>query len=170
MYKPKLIELENQCTSYPIGRNIQDNMLGILDYQKAIIDTFGEDGRKINLICMGSSGAIIAGIVASGIPNSKITFVKKEGVSSHDSLPELELYNKFINIIIDDFFVTGNTLINMYNSVCVSGDTSTIDMLVISNPKYQLTDELSRVNNEDRVQSLTSKFISLAKPTHITHI
>ena len=88
------------------------------------------------LICRGSSGAIIAGIIANSIPNCKIIHIKKEGESSHDASTEYSLENilenNYKNIIVDDLIDSGFTMkvitdymkkyIGEIDIICVTGE------------------------------------------------
>lgn len=94
---------------YPTGENIQRNMPIILQ----MIDKIKKINRKrkiLNLWCMGSSGAIIAGIISSQISNTVICHIKKNGEDSHTTTVPQYYYDDGINLIVDDFISTGSTI------------------------------------------------------------
>lgn len=116
---------------YPIGKNIK-NMLSYTDvFLKHILEIVPKDVR-LNFLCRGSSGAILAGIIASQIPKEYetiINHVKKPGESSHSG--DLRLKNEDFNIIIDDFISSGETVSSIYNDFKKAGGTE-INLLVVS--------------------------------------
>lgn len=89
---------------------------------------------KIVLWCRGSSGAIIAGYLASKFPESHIVHVKKAGESSHGTRYSDSCNGNGFNIIVDDFVSTGATIAEIGNvmkrnnhhvdCVCVAGTVS----------------------------------------------
>lgn len=90
---------------YPVGIYLQSNLPIIKEYIKIIK---GLKKKKINLICTGSSGAIIAGIIGTKI-NCKVIYVRKEGERSHErhgDSPDIDAYT----IVVDDFVSTGQTI------------------------------------------------------------
>jgi hypothetical protein len=60
-----------ECMKYPVGLRIQDNIPIIKEMAKAIKKQYPT--HRINLICMGSSGAIIATIIAQKLRIQKFT-------------------------------------------------------------------------------------------------
>lgn len=104
------------CLEYPVGEYILNNKNKIIDMAQAfaVIDEFKNEG--LNLICRGSSGAIIATIFAMILPNmSTIVHIKKEGESAHSSA--LILNYGYKNIIVDDMICTGETLNIIYDKL-----------------------------------------------------
>lgn len=114
---------------YPIGSNIQINKQSINALKRVMKQTIGPK-KHITLWCRGSSGAIIAGIVSLGFPNSTINHVKKVGESSH-SRGQYTLKDNTINIIIDDFSNTGETLNAIYEDIISELDIPTIDYVCV---------------------------------------
>lgn len=113
-----LINSKVSYYSYPIGMYIQANLPLIEDCVNTFkrIEEFRD--QHIKLLCMGSSGAIIAAIFASLVPNCTIIHVKKQGEQSHgENL--FQVSNKGVNVIIDDFVNTGKTINDIYNKVRV---------------------------------------------------
>lgn len=129
--KKKLeVLLLNQSFSmdYPIGLYINNNMEIIRNMASIIKDKYKD--KSIALWCMGSSGAIISGIVSSLIDNDvAINHIKKPGESSHNN--SSMVIDKKVNIIIDDFIATGATIKNIadkmtiyrvkIDTICISG-------------------------------------------------
>lgn len=105
------IETKIERIQYPVGSNIQENIPIINQMAKVINELFVDE--YINLLCMGSSGAIIASIVALSNPKMTIIHVKKDGEDSH-STSLTSKYDNAKNVIIDDFIATGDTLNKIY--------------------------------------------------------
>ena len=103
----KVIRHSNNNVGYPIGSNFLPNLNVCKELANNIMCEFPHN--KIQFICTGSSGAIIAALVAQHIPTSRICHVKKEGEKSHCTA-SIESNNDFIKIIIDDFTSTGSTV------------------------------------------------------------
>lgn len=97
-------------TSYPVGENISNNLPLIQIMYEEIKKLHGVEG--INLWCRGSSGAIIAAIIAKEYINSGgkalICHVKKKGEHSHNGSLYFEHGSK--DIIVDDFVSSGETV------------------------------------------------------------
>jgi adenine/guanine phosphoribosyltransferase-like PRPP-binding protein len=138
--KPKYILIEDgELITYPVGQHIIENLPII----KKMVKTFKlvpvNKDKQVNLICIGSSGAIIATIFANELKGYKvkITHVKKDGEDSHDS--HLLFNTDYDNIIVDDFTVTGKTMEiiyakckNAYNfthihCICITGQARTLN-------------------------------------------
>lgn len=96
---------------YPVGIHIQKNKPFINKYIRIIKKYFPD--RTISLIVTGSSGAIIAGVIATKV-NCEIIYVKKEGEESHAS--HADLPKNQIKIIVDDFVQTGATIQRILNT------------------------------------------------------
>ena len=77
------LNLDEGELTYPIGNYIQKNLPIIKALSNAIKELNIQS--RIVLCCMGSSGAIIAAIVSSEIPNSTIYHIKKDGEHAHSS-------------------------------------------------------------------------------------
>ena len=97
--------------SYPIGINM-DNIFNYINLVVAALKD--ENIGKANIWCMGSSGAILAALLSNQLEESRILHVKKDGESSHHGNYFTTL-NNAINIIIDDFIVSGDTVNRIYN-------------------------------------------------------
>lgn len=119
---------------YPVGENIKSNMKHISAMISAIEGIEAFKGKYLNLVCRGSSGAIIAAIVSSMIKNENhIVHIKKDGENSHCGAPSIKTDNA-VNIIIDDFMCSGLTLKAIYAKLCKSlhNDNLVVDCICIS--------------------------------------
>jgi hypothetical protein len=130
----KLIQLSNEHSiNYPIGvLYLEDNLVIVTEMAQKLQDLFG--GRTIALWCRGSSGAIISGIIASKIPIHSINHVKKEGEDSHSGDWHRTECN--INVIVDDFIKSGETVNAIYNKMKYKG-ISVVDCLCVSSYVYK---------------------------------
>jgi len=105
--------------SYPVGKNM-NNLLENTKVFFELIKKHAPKDQQLNFLCRGSSGAIIAGIVASSLSEEYqviINHIKKEGESSHSSCLRLNIED--FNIIIDDFIASGSTVNNIYEASIV---------------------------------------------------
>ncbi len=131
-----IINVNCGSINYPVGLNIRDNVKIIQDLTNEFLKYENKD-TPINLLCMGSSGAIMAAIFATIVPNVIILHIKKDGESSHSSCDN---YSRFfrdetrLNIIIDDFIVTGSTVNNIYKKIKVP---IKIDYLILAHQHSQ---------------------------------
>ena len=118
--------------SYPVGTNISENLSRINMMADLILQEFGAMG--INLWCRGSSGAIIAAIIASYYHNNggsvRICHVKKKGERSHsgNGCPRQE----FRNIIVDDFSESGETVLEIHKVQQQMTDNKFLDAIVLT--------------------------------------
>lgn len=108
-------ELKLIC--YPVGCYIQSSLRTI----KIMADHIKEKCEYkpiVNLICQGSSGAIIAAIIANEVPNSHIIYVRKSGENSHSDSYEINriILKGAYNIFIDDRIQTGKTMRRLYKA------------------------------------------------------
>lgn len=143
------------CMAYPIGNYLTHNMMYIedmVDWILILLQEFYSDETHITLVGRGSSGAILAGIIAPKILSQtdytvNIYIMKKHGENSHYKLPPENISNSVI-IVIDDFISSGETmsLIQLHldniltnnkqiDIVCVSGDI-TPSALYLFNCEY----------------------------------
>lgn len=115
--------------NYPVGTFISYNTPIIKSMARYIKKTYPEG--TISLWCRGSSGAIIAGIISSILKGrTDIRYISKNDEKRHDktSIP----YKSTVNIIVDDFVCTGETIDDIINKsgrkkfdlLIVSGDIS----------------------------------------------
>jgi len=124
---------------YPVGENIQTNK----KYIQAMVESFIEidefKDKYINIVCRGSSGAIIAGVFSILIPNNhRIIYINKTGEQSHLSefnnlLKKSSEEQGAINIIVDDFICTGDTMRGIKSSIDKKqGETTHINCICVT--------------------------------------
>lgn len=134
MYYRKVVKIsdDKKLTPYPIGENIIQNIPIAQEFANALKNEFNE--RDIVLVCMGSSGAILATLVATYLPNVIcILHLKKDGEFSHSFggyLPPSSFHA--LNIIIDDSICTGATLMRTYKQFKLYNPESTVHGLIVS--------------------------------------
>ena len=126
----KIVRLKTlKLIEYPVGIYILHNTPIIKNMANYIKRKFPEG--TISLWCRGSSGAIIAGIISSNLKrNVFIRYISKNNEKRHDK--NNHNYETDINIIVDDFICTGETIDIIINKsgrkkfdlLIVSGDIS----------------------------------------------
>lgn len=124
-----------QSIKYPTGAHIQENIPNIKLLAKAFEKIGSLQRRDLNIFCRGSSGAIIAALFSSFVPNKcQIIHVKKEGESSNH--PNSNIYydhwSDGANIIIDDFIGSGATINYVYQNAKQILQDIKIDAVVIA--------------------------------------
>lgn len=150
--KTKFIYHGIEEINYPVGNYINANIPKITSMVKALrkIKVLNTKliSNGVNIICRGSSGAIIATIFATQLADvtSKIIHIKKDGESAHSS--GTDILREGVNIIVDDFVSTGETMTAIYKAfkdltpkeidvVCITGRARPISF----NPKYYIASE-----------------------------
>ena len=141
------IQLPISKLKYPITQYLDRAITTIDDITELLKSNF-DITNGINIWCRGSSGAIMAGLVAANLyktikleNNSTIAIlhVKKDGESSHNSNYFNSHTNNKLNIIVDDFICTGETIRQIFNCmknnntnnidcICVTGTVETRDL------------------------------------------
>ncbi len=125
---------DKRCINYPVGDNILESIPKIMKMIEGFESIQEFKGKFVNLICRGSSGAIIAAFFAANLKhnNLKIVHVKKEGESSHCTSYLHEGHNA-INVIVDDFIFSGETL----NTIAKWVGSDFIDCVCVTGLSYQ---------------------------------
>jgi pyrimidine operon attenuation protein/uracil phosphoribosyltransferase len=98
--------------TYPVGLNLSRNLRTITRMADRLRDVVKSD-QKVNLVCMGSSGAIIAALILSQMTDTslfRVLHVKKDGECSHSGCASERVNAEDVNVFVDDFIRTGNTL------------------------------------------------------------
>jgi hypothetical protein len=154
----KVIPLENEVTpevkyvlfeklkskvNYPFGPNIKEN----IPYVKIIAEEFTtfwnnlplqeKKSQKINILCRGSSGAMMAALFSAEIiewATVKISHIKKIGEDAHNN--DLSVSPDHFVIIIDDFISSGATVNAIYDQFLAEVDTR-IDLLCVTGNVYE---------------------------------
>lgn len=136
--------------SYPVGRDM-DNVLEKVKVFAEYIKKLVPEEKNICFLVRGSSGAIIAGILASLLERPcRISHFKKEGEDSHSFGNPINIED--YHIITDDFISSGHTVSNIYLNFLKSCnyEKTKIDMLVVSASvcsMYQKINFLDKVDN-----------------------
>lgn len=138
--KVRIITSQNlQRPNYPIGINlksINDFICKMVEMVKEEYPGIQNTTNTIVLWCRGSSGAILASAFAMklGAPNMKIKHVKKPGEISHYHNNNLTFNKSYINFIIDDFVVSGETIEHIVSVALNKKDRKTyrFDALLVS--------------------------------------
>jgi hypoxanthine phosphoribosyltransferase len=137
----KIINGNFKEIDYPVGDHIQKNIpiinnMGVR-IKSILIEKKLESDDQINLICSGSSGAIISSIIATilykDFKGVNIRHIKKDGESSHaaDNYKS-HFYSSYFNgfnIIVDDFICSGDTMKRIFSKI---KDDIQIDIIAIS--------------------------------------
>ena len=150
--KSKIVCYKGDMMNYPVGLNLMSNMKIIKLMARKLNLLYGKTGKEIIFWTRGSSGAIIASVTATFLKHNEcyINHVKKEGESSHSS-NQMRVDANSINIIIDDFICTGDTIkkiIEAFNSNYTYGSDKKIDCLCISD---SINKELSFLDKFDSI-------------------
>jgi hypothetical protein len=131
----KIITTGNvDTTNYPLGIDLNIDLVTII---LPLIELFKKQSeyhnKNINLYCSGSSGAIMATIFSMHVNQCRILHVKKDGERAHNSNYSLSpITHNSINVIIDDFICTGDTLNRIYPHV----RDGKVDCLVVSGKSF----------------------------------
>lgn len=113
----EVIEIQHlRGMNYPIGKNFNSNLFEIRILAGEFNKIFGGNGNPVNIICTGSSGVIVATVMAMSIDSKvRIIYVPKTGESTHDR--EQLIVKPGITIIVDDHIASGTSLRRMYGKI-----------------------------------------------------
>jgi len=110
-----IIPFKERLVHYPIGENIGDAIKYIDDVTPLIKEIIKD--YPVNIWCSGSSGAILATLLVKNLDNQCIIcHVKKKGESSHHGNSFGKAQRAAINIVLDDFARSGETLDRIWQS------------------------------------------------------
>jgi len=85
------------------------------------------------LICSGSSGAVIAGIISTKFtPPLPIFYVRKPKESGHSHCFDIGILRNKTLIVVDDFVITGNTIDRILKTLEKITNSTTVDVLCVS--------------------------------------
>lgn len=120
--------LNEMC--YPIGKYVMANLV-VINHMAAIIQ-HKYTNKYINIWCRGSSGSIVAAIIASQLQNItfRIVYVPKENEVKHQ-IDRPNLDSTTINIIVDDFVASGQTIKSIVEDARYH-DVKNFDLLLVS--------------------------------------
>jgi hypothetical protein len=114
---------------YPVGEHM-DRAIQFIDAAAPLVQNIiGE--KALNIWCRGSSGAILASLLVAKLSDKntkKILHVKKKGETSHHGNC-FYISSSEVNLIIDDFCETGETLNKIYEKL--SAFTPVVDILLL---------------------------------------
>lgn len=121
--------------TYPVGDNIIYNLPIIKDMGKKIKSVLIKEkipfDKRINLICSGSSGAIIAAIISTILCKQykeiNIYHIKKNNEKSHSDGYKGSDFIGY-NIVVDDLISTGKTMFHIFDNIY----KSIIDLVCVS--------------------------------------
>ena len=154
-YHMKIITYKSEHKiNYPVGSYIQHNLPIIEKMANKLHHLYGKNDAQINLWCSGSSGAIIASLVAQKFENATILHVKKEQEASHSNNEFfISSYITVINIIVDDFVQTGSTINRIRMAMKNSRTGLNIDCIALGErvPEGSKTAMLLKTFNPDTV-------------------
>lgn len=128
--------LPTTSISYPIGIDMKGTLNYIAQAAMEFQKIYGSRPYTTNLFCRGSSGAILAGLFTSHFPDSnmRIVHIKKEGEWSHSGCVSCGFESQAINVIIDDFISSGETIRDIYHKAKEYTDRGRefkIDVLIV---------------------------------------
>ena len=125
--------IHNVQLSYPIGPYIHGNLPSIKQMARSLNELYGD--KPITLWIGGSSGALIGGIIANELSTDdrdiKINYAYKKAEPSHHSGSIGYSLDNSVNVIVDDFVVTGNTINRIIDYMNISRVTP--DCLCVGN-------------------------------------
>jgi phosphoribosylpyrophosphate synthetase len=141
--------------NYPVGSDVINDTKYITLVKPVLLnllkESFTHKSTIIDIWVKGSSGAILAGMLATHLLEYTVSIkhIKKPKESSHTKNSYLYGSNERVNIIIDDFIETGKT-INSINDE-LKNKAISCDILIVSNklnlstltfqPTYVITTE-----------------------------
>lgn len=146
--KPNFIQLpqgKRDRISYPVGIRMNETLRIIEEMASLIYKTFpynerymGRRNEYINLYVMGSSGAILAGILITLLKDYTVTIchIKKEGEVSHGG-SNFSSHKRAINVILDDFIESGATVNKIYDELKEEYEYFELHLLCVSGPVVQ---------------------------------
>lgn len=140
--------MENQGEiRYPVGSYIVSAISFIDKALLTIKEKITFENENILIWCRGSSGAILAGLLAAKLINlypaiyTRIVHVKKPGEQAHDvDIKHVRLSTTYTNIIIDDFSYSGETIMSIAKAMAIR-EVQYIDLLILSNIQTVKGDE-----------------------------
>ena len=116
----KFKNMDDSTITYHLGSKMKSDIPIIKDAINRFHKIKEYRNYKINLFCMGSSGAIMSTLFqVNSNRDSKIVHLKKDGEESHNGSGISKRHYKMttgddirpvVNIIIDDFIATGSTI------------------------------------------------------------
>jgi phosphoribosylpyrophosphate synthetase len=153
---------------YPFGEKMDSNTTSVNILANEFLNVAKEDitsSKEICLVCMGSSGSIIAAMFYKAIREKytsqviKICHVKKDGESSHGSrISGLSSEKNSLYVWVDDFIDRGQTVIDCHNLIIKHGSTGFYSGRVTNDFKFDYV-VCTTISCLDKVESLTNNLI-----------
>lgn len=141
----KLVDPTMKGIMYPVGDHMNINKIFIKKLIKLYKTVEEFKGKPVNVICTGSSGAIIASALSMALRvSSKIYHVKKPREDSHHGNYELmdHFDNSWLNVIVDDFIGSGHTINRIYSVFIDINHGSPIRIDCVATCGYDKADRL----------------------------
>lgn len=120
---------------YPVGQHIFQATETIEQVVRVIrSNNLLPHDCHVDIFCRGSSGSILAALLVGKLshPDISIVYIRKENENSHSAPYVPYSKNTKINVVIDDFIGTGETLNAVWEGMNNMGRDS-IDLLIIGN-------------------------------------
>lgn len=144
--------------NYPSSKYFRENIIQYETFVAPIKQEYGD--KKINLLVTGSSGLLFGAFLMMHLPNTELIHFRKDNDNSHGESIEYKssVSANDINILVDDFICTGDTLqfitdkifekrrisnITQIHAICLTGSVNcdkiryiipdTSDLLLICN-------------------------------------
>jgi orotate phosphoribosyltransferase-like protein len=112
--------IQKYPVTHPFGENMKSNVFSIKKMVQDFISISSRDlikAKYVVLICMGSSGAIVATLFHNAIQkkydniNTLVCHVKKENEESHgERVSGFKPHEKALYVWVDDFIESGETI------------------------------------------------------------
>lgn len=131
----KIIRPKEISIMYPVGTYMLKNSYNIKMMANNIAG-FISNIKTVAFWARGSSGTIISTVIAGELenPDMIINYVKKDDESNHHIKMHTKI-DKDLNIIVDDFISTGDTLVSILSEMLVAGVTP--DVICMSGGFYE---------------------------------
>lgn len=159
----KVLEYTDRCLDdgfYPVGKNMPKAIRFVNETFTSLLDILPESVAFINIWCTGSSGAILAGLLANKLLSPEmemqqslsviVQHIKKDGEEAHEDYNGIGYAGMigadndlYWNIIIDDDIASGNSMTRIYNKIEYYYKQSTfypmpkIDVLIVGIIQYE---------------------------------
>lgn len=155
----RVLEFKKGQPRYPALNNIKEGSIAAAAMAPLIKQVAREKGKTaINLWCRGTSGMFYASFVAKdiiGMP-TRVCYLRKEGEKSHGcDFPE-PIFDHSLDVFVDDFIESGETIDLVYQSLCKNkGQGKIFDLVALAHRLFDSDfDKLERytktmICNED---------------------
>lgn len=126
--------IDCSVVNYPVGINMTSALNFVKEVSKFLKENVNFTYHDVNLLCTGSSGSILASLLFAELqqPNVYVCHFKKEGENSHSGNYFRMNTLHDINVIIDDFSSTGETIERIYMKAFETNSDIKINYLILS--------------------------------------